>query len=80
VNRILLLIIIGGGLFLVILFISRPDLWKDFWLWIVGLAGPIMKVIDLLYRKAKQLVTRTTSNESADFVADQSVKNGQNEQ
>lgn len=79
-SRILLLIIIAGGLFLIILFVSRPDLWEDFWLWVVGLAGPIVKIADIFYQKVKQWVTGTANKESADFVATQTGKAGQNEQ
>ena len=79
-GRILLLILIAGGVFLVILLVSRADLWKDFWLWIVGLAGPIVKIADLLYQKVKQWVTGSTNKEDADFIARQTDKASQNEQ
>ena len=52
-NRILLLILIAGITFLVILSISRADMLKDIWLWLVGLAGPIVKIVDAVFTKAK---------------------------
>jgi hypothetical protein len=52
-NRILLLILIAGITFLVILSISRADMLKDIWLWLVGLAGPIVKIVDAVFTKVK---------------------------
>lgn len=54
-NRALLLILIAGFTFLVILFFSRVDLAKNFWLWVVGLAGPVYKSIDVLLTKLKSV-------------------------
>lgn len=54
-NRILLLLAIGGITFLVILFALRPDLWEDFLLWIVGLAGVIVRLITTVFSKLKNL-------------------------
>jgi hypothetical protein len=79
-SRILLLILIAGGVFLIILFVSRPDLWQDFWLWIVGLAGPIVKIADLMFTKVKHWVTGTSNNEDADFIAKRTSQASQNEQ
>jgi len=63
-NRILILIAVAGLTFLVILFISRPDLLKDFWLWAVGLAGPIVKVIDVVIGKVKRVFTPETPEQT----------------
>jgi hypothetical protein len=52
-NRILLLILIAGITFLIVLLISRIDLMKDIWLWLVGLAGPIVKIVDAVFTKVK---------------------------
>jgi hypothetical protein len=60
-NRILLLILIGGITFLIILFKSRPDLLNDFWLWAVGLAAPLIRITDLIIQKLKAAFTRLTS-------------------
>jgi|GEM_PF-2395347 len=79
-SRILLLILIAGGVFLIILFVSRPDLWQSFWLWIIGLAGPIARLGGLFYDKLKQWITGSTSSEDAEFIARQTNKLNQNEQ
>ncbi len=63
-NRILLLILIGGITFLIILFVSRPELLTDFWLWAIGLAGPIIKVFDAIIQKLKSLVPDRESGQT----------------
>jgi hypothetical protein len=67
-NRILLLIFVAGITFLVILTASRPDLFKEFWLWIVGLAGPAYKILQATFQKIKntfQGQTGQTGQETA---------------
>lgn len=55
INRILLLLLIAGLVFLILLFISKPELLDNVWLWLVGLAGAIVKsfqsVIDYFKKK-----------------------------
>lgn len=69
-NRIFLLILIAGITFLVVLLVSRADLVKDIWLWLVGLAGPIVKLADAIFTRIKtffidefnQLTSKKTNN------------------
>ncbi|WP_372774599.1 DUF5675 family protein [Mangrovibacterium sp.] len=42
-KRFLLLIIVAGLCFLVILFVSKPEMLTDVWIWLVGLSGLIVK-------------------------------------
>ncbi len=55
-NRILLLILIAGALFLLILFAVRPDLIENIWLWLIGLSGVIVKSFQWLFEAIKKLV------------------------
>lgn len=57
-NRLLFLVLIALLTFVIIYAIMRPDVFKDFWLWIVGLAGPIIKFLNAGWSKAKQLFQR----------------------
>jgi|WetSurMetagenome_2_1015567.scaffolds.fasta_scaffold483936_2 hypothetical protein len=41
-RRIILLVFIALVTVVVILMVKRPDLVSHFWLWLVGLAGPII--------------------------------------
>jgi hypothetical protein len=68
-NRILLLIAIAGLTFVVILFAARPDLLKDFWLWAVGLAGPIVKIVDVVIEKLKAAFTKRMPGQTDKEVA-----------
>lgn len=56
-NRLLLLILVAGITFLVIFLMARPEVWKDVWLWLIGLAGPIIKMADMMFQKMKSLFT-----------------------
>lgn len=47
-NRLITLLLIGGGLFLLILFVNRPDLLEEIWLWLIGLSGTIIQVFKRL--------------------------------
>ena len=48
-NRILLLILIAGAVFLLILFAVKPELIGNIWLWLIGLSGVIVKSLQLLF-------------------------------
>ncbi len=65
-NRVLLLILIAGLTFLVILFFSRADLANNFWLWVVGLAGPLYKSVDMLFAKIKSLFLQPKEEDKPD--------------
>ncbi|MEZ5195997.1 MAG: DUF5675 family protein [Bacteroidales bacterium] len=54
VNRILLLLLVAGLVFLLILFVSKPELLDTIWLWLVGLAGAIVKSFQSLIEYFKK--------------------------
>ncbi len=56
-NRILLLILIAGLTFLVVLFLARPDLLENVWMWLIGFAGLIAKFFQTIVDFFKNLVT-----------------------
>lgn len=45
-NRFIQLMLIAGLVLLVVVLIARPELLEDIWLWLVGLAGTIVKGVD----------------------------------
>lgn len=47
-NRFLLLVLVAGATFLLILFAVKPELIENIWLWLVGLAGFIVKAFQSL--------------------------------
>lgn len=63
-NRFLLLLAIAGGTFAIILFVRRPDLWDQFMLWMVGLAGPLIRIILWIGRQLGNLFKRKASPEA----------------
>ncbi len=63
-NRVLFLILLGGATFLIVLYVSRPDLIKDFWLWGVGLAGPLVKAAHSFILKMKESFFPSPSKET----------------
>jgi len=48
-NRKLVLFLIGLVTFSIILFVKRPELIQKFWLWVVGLSGFIIKILQVIY-------------------------------
>ena len=57
-NRILLLVAIAAITFAIIFFSARPDLLEDLWLWAVGLAGLIVKTVQLVFTGLKRLFSK----------------------
>jgi len=55
-NRILLLILIAGAVFLLILFAVKPELIGNIWLWLIGLSGVIVKASQSLFEYFQKLV------------------------
>lgn len=43
-NRVLLLILVAGLTFLVVIFALRPEMLTDVWMWLIGLAGPVVAI------------------------------------
>ena len=62
-NRILLLILIAGLTFLVVLFLARPDLLENVWMWLIGFAGLIAKFFQTIVDFFKKLVTGDKDDE-----------------
>jgi hypothetical protein len=52
-TRILLLILIGAATFFLLLLAANPDLLEDVWLYIIGLAGAVVKLFQVLASKIK---------------------------
>ena len=50
-NRILLLIVIGAATFLVVLYVQRPDVVQNFWIWVMGFSGIILRVFAWIKEK-----------------------------
>ena len=48
-NRVLLLILIAGAVFLLILFAVKPELIGNTWLWLIGLSGVIVKSLQSMF-------------------------------
>jgi hypothetical protein len=52
-KRFTFLLLIALITFFIVLWAKRPDIISNFWLWFIGLAGPIVAV----YRRLKQRIT-----------------------
>ncbi|MCU4177094.1 DUF5675 family protein [Carboxylicivirga sp. N1Y90] len=67
-QRFLLLIVIAGIVFLLVLFVNRPDLIENIWIWLVGLAGSIVKsfqlIIDFFKDRFGNATTDTDQNKN----------------
>ena len=74
-NRLLLLILIAAGLFLLILFAIKPELIGNIWLWLVGLSGVIVKGIQWLFENIRKAFAGS-ENPSEKPVNDESVQEG----
>lgn len=53
-NRIIILVLIAAGTFLLILFVQKPEILSEIWMWLVGFAGGAVA----LYRKFKEFVSK----------------------
>ena len=51
-NRFTILLFVALVTFFIVLWLKRPDVVSNIWLWLVGLAGPII----ILYKRIKQEV------------------------
>ena len=52
------LIFIAIITFLIMLAVKRPELLKDFWLWLVGLSGLILHAFQVIWNDAKALFSK----------------------
>jgi len=48
-NRLIVLIFIGLITFAIVFAVKKPELVQDFWLWLLGLAAPIIRIAKLLW-------------------------------
>lgn len=60
--RLLALLLIALIAFAIVMVVKRPELVKEFWLWIIGLAGIIIQVIKMI----KDFLVKAFSKISAD--------------
>lgn len=54
-KRFTFLLFIALTTFLIVLWVKRPDIISNFWLWLVGLAGPIVA----LYKRLMHSITES---------------------
>ncbi len=45
--------------FVIVLLVKNPDIVKEFWLWVIGLAGIIVHIFQLLRDFVKQVFYKT---------------------
>ena len=57
--RIISLVLIGIITFVIVLMIKRPELLKDFWLWVIGFAGVIVQGLKVLWAHLTDLFSQT---------------------
>jgi len=69
-KRITVLVFIALVTFVVILLVKRPDIIGTWWLWLVGLAGPIIG----FFQRIIQQVEQSRFFKPADKKADPNVK------
>jgi len=53
-NRFIGLLIVALITFAAVLYVKRPDLLNDIWLWVIGLIAPIIGLFKRLYSEAKK--------------------------
>ena len=53
-NRFIGLLIVALITFAAVLYVKRPDLLNEIWLWIIGLIAPIIGLFKRLYSEAKK--------------------------
>lgn len=61
--RIISLILIGIITFVIILVVKRPELLKDFWLWLIGLSGLILRGLQIIWDHMKEIFSKAFESE-----------------
>jgi Family of unknown function (DUF5675) len=56
-NRLLLLILVAGFVFLIVLFAAKPEMIDNIWMWLIGLSGGIVKIFQSLINFFKEKFT-----------------------
>jgi len=57
-NRIIALLFVALITFLAVLYVKRPDVLTNVWMWIIGLAAPIAGLFKKLYIEAKERLSK----------------------
>jgi len=60
--RIISLLFIGVVTFVIVLVVKRPDLVKDFWLWLIGFSGLIMHGVQILLKYLKEFYAKASDS------------------
>lgn len=61
-KRIFNLLLIAIATYLIIYFIHKPEVIKNIWLWIIGLAGPIAQIgINIFHFLKKQFINNDSN-------------------
>ncbi len=58
--RIVSLIFIAIITFVIVLMVKRPELLKDFWLWLIGLSGLVLHALQTIWNYAKELFSKAS--------------------
>jgi hypothetical protein len=58
--RIVSLIFIAIITFVIVLIVKRPELFKDFWLWLIGLSGLVLHALQTIWNDAKGLFSKAS--------------------
>jgi len=56
-NRFMALLLIGLLTFVAVLWVKRPEVLSGIWLWVVGLAGPVIALAKRLFEEVKKKLT-----------------------
>jgi len=60
-NRFLALLLVALITFLAVLYVKRPDILSNVWMWIIGLAAPIAGLFRRLYSEVKKRFNKEQS-------------------
>ena len=64
-NRFIALLFIAVLTFLAVLYVKRPDMLKDIWMWIVGLSAPVAGLLKRIYEEIKERIKKEESAKAA---------------
>ncbi len=60
-NRFIALLFVALITFLAVLYVKRPDVLSNVWIWIIGLAAPIAGLFKRLYIEVKERFSKDKS-------------------
>jgi hypothetical protein len=61
--RIVSLIFIAIITFVIVLVVKRPELFKNFWLWLIGLSGLVLHVLQVIWNYVKEVFSKAFESE-----------------